>query len=288
MTDDEAFSSDDFLDRQQLADVLDVVFRIGSLLAKAGAVAFRVRETMIRTAASLGVRTLEVVVTADSLHATARSGPHFRTRLQRLPAVGVNMNLIAQLELLSRHLFEEPHDGPLSEAVAAVNAELDALEGSQRLYPLWATGPLLGLSCAAFCGVMGGNGWQMGATFVGTYVGHLLRLQYAKKVPHRPVATVVVTCAFVSALFTFLAARLLSLGAPELDPTLGAELFEPAKPVLASVLYLIPGVPLIGAFVDLLNFDLNAGVARGAFALMVVTMIAIGVLAFWSIFGALA
>lgn len=264
---------------EELERILRVTLRVGVAMAVAGASAFRVRATLQRVALSFGVEHAEFVFAIDSLHATLRSGGRSISEALRVAGSGVNMNRVTQLELLSRQLFAEPGRRTTEE----LDAELDALELAPPLYPLWATGPLLGLACGAFCGVIGGTWWQIAAAALGTYAGHLLRLHHLKT--HPPIATVVVTCAFLSALTSWGVARGLALVASGLPLGIGAEALAPGKAVLACVLYLIPGVPLVNSLIDLLHFDLNAGLARGAFALLVIVCIAVGVLGFLSLTG---
>jgi uncharacterized membrane protein YjjP (DUF1212 family) len=272
------------LDAEELAAVLDVVFRAGRLLAGAGAAAFRVRGVMHRVAEAFDVRGLDLVVTTDSLAATLRSGAQFRTRVLRLGSVGVDMNRICRLELLSRRLEPVPRER-LAEGLAELGGALDELEAAPRQYPLWVTGPLLGLACAAFCLAMKGTPGQAVATLLGTTAGHLLRLWHHRGGAHPPVPTVVVSSAFVAALGSLVAARGAALVAPALGLTLPDGYFAPGKAVVASVLFLVPGVPLVNALLDLLHFDLTAGLGRGAFAAVVLVCIAVGVLAFLSLTG---
>lgn len=48
--------------------------------------------------------------------------------------------------------------------------------------------------------------------------------------------------------------------------------------MIASVLLLVPGVPLVTSVLDLTNYDLVSGVTRGTLALLLALSIGIGVL----------
>jgi uncharacterized membrane protein YjjP (DUF1212 family) len=272
-------SSQTVLSAEQLLAVLDVTLRVGMLTAGAGAAGFRVREAMRRTASCFGVTRLEVVYGLDALHATVFSGGLRQTEVVRIPALGVDMNRISRVDLLSRELAASPG----SRTPQELAGELDAIEAAPLPYPVWITPWVLGGSCGAFCGVIGGSPWQIAAAFVGAFAGHCLRLYHARK--HHLVATVVVSCAFVSALASWASVRALGLAGQALVPGLSAEALGPGKAVLASVLYLIPGVPLVQALTDVLHFDLTAGLARSAHATLVLVCIAVGVLTFLSLTG---
>ncbi len=267
------------LTAEELSAVLDVTLRLGQVLAVAGAATFRVRDAMRRAAGSFGVTRAELTCDLDALHATLHSGSLRQTAVSRVPALGVDMSRICRIVTLTRRLAAHPGE----RTPADLERELDAIEATPSPYPTWTTPVFLGLSCAAFCGVIGGSPWQMVAAFAGTFAGHLLRLHHLRY--HPPVATVVVTCAFTSAFVAWAAARGLGFAATALAVDHTVEAFGPGKALLASVLYLIPGVPLVQSLIDVLHHDLTAGLARSAHASLVLVCIAIGVLAFLSLTG---
>jgi len=267
------------LSEAELAQVLDVTLRLGQILATAGAASFRVRDAMRRTARSLGVQHAQFACEVDALHATLACGAHRQTAALRLDALGVDMNRICRIITLTRELTAHP----LSRRPEELDRELDAIEATASPYPAWITPWLLGASCGAFCGVIGGSLWQIAAAFAGALVGHLLRLRHVRR--HRPVVTVVVSCAFTSALVSWAVARGLGLAVDELAIPYALDALGPGKAVLASVLYLIPGVPLVQSLIDILHFDLTAGLGRAAHASLVLVCIAVGVLTFLSLTG---
>jgi uncharacterized membrane protein YjjP (DUF1212 family) len=130
---------------------------------------------------------------------------------------------------------------------------------------------------------MGGTPQQMLATFVGTYLGHLLRLRHIKK--HRPVTALVVSCAFLSAMISWYIAHWLGDASRWLSWGWSEAATAPGKAVIASVLYLIPGVPLVNSLIDLLHSDYSAGLGRGSFAALILVCIVAGVLGFLSLTG---
>jgi uncharacterized membrane protein YjjP (DUF1212 family) len=263
----------------ELAAVIDATLHLGKVIATAGAAGFRVREAMRRAARSFGVTRIEIVFGLDALHATAFAGPLRQTEVVRLPSLGVDMNRICRIDQLSRELASSPG----ARTPAELHRQLDAIEAEPSPYPVALTPWVLGAACGAFCGAIGGGAGQIVAAFAGAAAGHLLRLYHLRT--HPPMATVVVTCAFTSALVSWASARGLAAAAAALDLGVAAAGLGPGKAVLASVLYLIPGVPLVQSLIDVLHFDLGAGLARAAHATAVVVCIAIGVLTFLSLTG---
>jgi uncharacterized membrane protein YjjP (DUF1212 family) len=267
------------LTHAELVAVLDVTLRLGQLIATAGAAAFRVRETMRRTAGSFGVERAELSFHLDTLHATLVAGEHRVTEMLRLEHVGVDMNRIVRIALLSRELELNPG----RRTPAELGHELDAIASAPSPYPDWITPWLLGAACGAFCGGIGGSAWQIVAAFLGTFAGQLLRLRQLRT--HPQVTTLVVSCSFASALVSWGVARGLGAATTALALGVSTSALGPGKAVLASVLYLIPGVPLVNGLIDLLQFDLAAGLTRCAYATLIVVCIAVGMLTFLALTG---
>lgn len=101
----------------------------------------------------------------------------------------------------------------------------------------WLTLLLASLANAAFCGIFGGDWLAMLIVFVATATGFNLRqMMLGRGVDVRVVFFV---CAFVSTV----------IGATDYLFPLGA---TPAVAVSTSVLYLVPGIPFLNSFNDLL------------------------------------
>jgi len=271
--------SRDALSTVELVKLLRLTLRLGCLMATAGGVAFRVREAMHRTALGFGASRIQVIYDVDSIHASIFSGNLVETQVARVPSLAVDMNRISKVEALSRELVERPQSRDIDE----VERALDQIERAPSPYPTWITPPLLGASCGAFCGVIGGSTWQMGAAFAGALLGHLLRLMHIKI--RSPIATTVASCAFLSALGSWGTAHALGWVARIFSLAIPAGALAPGKAILASVLYLIPGVPLVSSLLDILNLDIQAGIARTALATLTLICIAVGVLTFLSLTG---
>ncbi len=253
-----------------LSEALRLVSRIGVLTARAGAAAFRVRECMRRTALAFGAAEAEVVVTPEAICASVADDFGSETLVTRIVPGGVNMNALCRIEMLTREIAAEPHRYSTTRVIRA----LDAIELAPPLYPPWVTVLSLGAACAAFCGVIHGSPWQMAAAFVGACSGQTLRLYAHAR--QAPTVAVVTLSAFASCCFSELAllveGRLAaSLGVADLGPDLAR---------LASVLYLIPGVGLVTSWIDIIHFDLSAGLARAAHASLILGCIAAGLLMF--------
>jgi uncharacterized membrane protein YjjP (DUF1212 family) len=254
---------------QELGESLLLLLRVGSLLARSGAAAFRVRGAMQRVAGAVGVERAEFVVAVDSITASVFDRDQFRTQTVRLPPLGVDMNLLCQIELLTRHLTPtEPE---------VLGKRLDALQSAPRLYPKWLTILGLGAACGAFCAAGKGDLYQIFGTFGGAAAGHSVRLFMLAR--QTPLIKIVVSCAFTAALVGSAIVWLV-------HPALIGQSYEiVGLATLSSVLFLIPGVPLVTSIVDLVHLDITAAIGRASYAAVIVAAIAVGVFAFIAVAG---
>lgn len=248
----------------ELAAALQAVLRMGALVLRSGAASFRTQEVMERCAAALGIERLEAYVTPTGIIASAYSGGEHRTQIKRVRGLAVDMNRVIQLELLSRTL-------PSGIEVAELHERIDAIEAQGMLYPHWIVAIMVGLACGAFSVIIGGNILEFAAAFGGAAVAQTLRMALIKR--HLSPVPIVVICAGVA---TGVCYALLRLFAP-LYALLSVQA-SLQNGVIASVLLLVPGVPLITALLDLVNLDLVSGLSRGIYAVMILVCIAIGML----------
>ena len=166
---------------------------------------------------------------------------------------------------------------PNFQRVAALNAlswsiadeNLNLAEARQRFNAICAV-PTLNpvllrflVSCAnaAFCGLFNGDLAAMGLVFCATFLGFYLR----QKLLHwgLDVKVTFFICAFAASLLASLGV-LLHLGN------------TPQTAIAASVLFLIPGIPLINAMLDILDGHVLMGVSRLIQASTLIICIALG------------
>jgi uncharacterized membrane protein YjjP (DUF1212 family) len=126
---------------------------------------------------------------------------------------------------------------------------------------------LVSLANASFCRLFGGDLWSVLTVFISTMLGFYIRiLMQRKEINHFIIFTVV---AFISSLLASLSVFY--------DKT--AEIA-----IATSVLYLIPGVPLINGVIDILEGHTLSGGARLVQAFLLILCIAIGLSASLFIF----
>lgn len=132
---------------------------------------------------------------------------------------------------------------------------------SQKRISRWLVLILVACANAAFCGLFKGDFYAIGLVFAGTLVGFYLRQEMIRKhVNHLVVFT---SSAFIASLIAGLGYVLHLGNTPEIA-------------MAASVLYLIPGVPLINSILDIIEGHILTGIARLVNASSLIVCIAIG------------
>ena len=149
------------------------------------------------------------------------------------------------------------HDEKLS--LEAIEHKFEEIISKPKMNPVFVLF-MASLANASFCRLFGGDIWAMLITFTATMVGFFTRQHLTRrKVNHY---IVFIVSAFVASIC---ASTALALG------------IETAEIALAtSVLYLVPGVPLINGLIDITDGHIQIGISRFVNAFMLIICIAIG------------
>ncbi|MCB0210252.1 MAG: threonine/serine exporter family protein [Anaerolineae bacterium] len=243
------------LSRQELADIVDLSLWAGQLLMQNGAESLRIEETIHHLGTALGCDWMDIFVSSNDIAVTTISGLDFRTKIRRVVGMKVNMTIVAGVSRLSRRV----EHGELNRA--QVRAELERIASAEHHYPRWLTVVMVGLACAAFSRLFGGDWAIFGMTFVASSLALIVRQELTQRNFNALLITVVT--AFVAGL---LASSAIWVSA------------SPQTALAASVLLLVPGVPLITAAEDIITGHLVVGLARGFYGTLVTLAIALGLL----------
>ncbi|WP_142122027.1 threonine/serine ThrE exporter family protein [Rarobacter faecitabidus] len=261
-------TSEHLLEPVQLIRQANTVMRTGRLLLASGCGSYRVRSSMQRVAASLGLDSIEAQVSVTDITATAWKGPIFRTEVVQGRAIGVNSDRIVTLENYT-------HDLEPGTSVEQVEEFLDEVESRPVLYSTLVGGLFSGLACAAFAFLNKGGPIECAIVFLAAMLGQIFR----RSALHRDFNQFAVTlgAGLVAATSYLLVARGL-FAAGVLDSV-------HASGYVSAVLFLVPGFPLITAALDLSRLDFTAGISRLAYAVMLLTCAAISVWVVSALFG---
>lgn len=249
------------LTREELSELVELVLLAGQTMLHAGAANFRTEQTMAQIGLGLGADHLELYVTPTGIIATAISGHEQRTRVGRVGPLGVNMAQTVALNRLSRHM------GLIGGTLPATRQQILAIRAAPRELPPWVTGPAVGVACGAFAQILGGGAGEFVAAAAGAWLAQWLRLW----LHHIRVSAYALTvmCAFLASLVAWGVCQIVNCPRPDLA-------------VIASVLLLVPGVPLVTSVIDLTNHDMLSGLSRAALSILLALSIGVGVmLALW-------
>jgi uncharacterized membrane protein YjjP (DUF1212 family) len=248
----------------ELRDIIDLSLWAGQMLLQHGATSQRVEESVHKMGTGLGCDWLDILVSPNVITITASSGSEFRTKLRRVTSLGVDLGKVTAVNDLSYRI----NNGELDRF--QVRTELEQINQMPHSYNRWLVIVMVGLACAAFSRLFGGDWIIFGITFGASAVAMFLRQELSHRY-FNPLL-VVVACAFT---------------AGSLAST--ASLFQlsdqPETALAAAVLLLVPGVPLINAAQDLIRGHLVTGITRGVTGLLISLAIALGLLLALSLTG---
>lgn len=242
---------------KEIKELGDTLLHIGALLLGAGASTGRTRNTIIRISDSFGYNT-EFVISNRTLLLTLsdENNEYFFNSLKRSSPHGVNFKLLSGISRLSWQVVEDKL------TVSQINDQLGRLIALPH-YPRWIVLVLVGLAGSSFCRVNGGEVLDMLAVFAATATGLFVR-QETTKMRFNPYM-----CVYFSALCaSMIAGAALKFG----------EGYIHEQAFATSVLYLIPGVPLINTFSDMIEGNLQNAIIRGMNGLIISFSIGLGLL----------
>lgn len=246
-----------FLPRAEMREIVEISLWAGQLHLQHGADTERAERTIHHLGTGLGCDWLDVFISPNAIVVTTLSNEEFRTRVRRLVRFGgVDMNIVSEVNDLAYQVEDHTADR------TRIREELQEIDSRPKLYNRWLVVLLVGLACAAFSRLFGG-GWP---TFFLTWLAAALAMITRQELLRRyfNLYIVVTATAFVA---TFVASTGIILGLVQNEQV----------PLAASVLLLVPGVPLINAAKDMLQGHIVTGLVRGINGAIITLSIALGI-----------
>jgi len=241
-----------------LAEALEVLLRFGTLMLRAGDTAFRVRDSMGMLATSMGIESLSLHITINGMTATVRRNGEQVTLASEVSPPGINAWRIGALERLAR--TRRPDLAPKDLA-----ADLDAIEAVPPIHSVITVAVAMGLASGAFSYLNGGDMLGTGAAIAAGGLGQAARMLMFRR--HLNQYAVTTLCAILaSGSYCLIVAGISRQG------------FQPSDAVgfISSVLFLVPGFPLVASLLDLLQHQTVAGVARLFYGMLILLAAAFG------------
>lgn len=240
-----------------LTDKSSIICRTGMLMLASGTGAWRVRDTMNRVAAVLGV-TIHVDLSLLSFECTCIEDGHCFNEVVSLPTTGVNTHRIWMMESFLKEI--EIYGRRFT--VHEYHEMLKTVESSKPDYSPWQQGLAAACACGAFVFLLGGGPIEMACAFVGAGVGNFARSHILKQgLGQFSALTTGVALACVSYLLAL-------LGLAQVVP--GAMSHQ--EGYIGAMLFVIPGFPLITAGLDIAKLDMRSGIERLSYAVSIIVM----------------
>ena len=242
----------------KLEKITDLLLEISSMLMVSGANTNRANVSIDRFASVLNCKAYRmishktIVMTLTDIETNQSY-----TKVQSIPPYAINFSIISAISRASWYAIER------NWTFEHIETEIEKIKIKNK-YPRLLVLFAVSLAGAGFCNIFGGDYINMAVAMVSTFIG-LFVLQEAHKKNFNIYFRVV--------LASFMASAFAAFGV----------LFEfgksPDIAMATSILFLVPGVPLINSFTDFLdNYVLN-GTVRFVIGLMTVLAIAMGLFA---------
>lgn len=239
--------------RQELTEILDFIAEYSTYLLGSGVHTSRVIRNSQRIGESQGID-IQLSSFQKSTIITARDAASGEaiTRVVKIPALPISFERNSDLSALSWDAVDEAL--PLGE----IRRRYGELVAKPRIDPIFVL-ITVGLANASFCKLFGGDWTAVSIVFTATLVGFAAKQRMqAHGVNH-----------FLIFIISAFMASLCASAALRFDCT--------AETALAtSVLFLVPGVPLINGVIDIVEGHILIGCSRLINALLLIICIAVG------------
>lgn len=233
-----------------------LILDMSTLLLSSGAHCGRINRNVQRFAETWNFKTdLFISFTGVSVTVMDLHDPENKATSNRQASThGAHYGILTEISLLSWKAYEEKM------SIDEVEKQLTIIHHMPR-HNKWVVRIGIGFACAALC-VLAGGDWVNGCiAFVAATLGLIARQQVVAWKFNAMIA--ILFSAFVTTMISGMD-MLYQIGQ------------SPEKTIATSVLFLIPGVPLINSVIDLFEGYLPTALARGAFGGFVLLCIAVG------------
>lgn len=241
----------------EIGQKAELILTVGQLLMENGADTAQIVRDMKRVAAYMGIPAekfhLHIMFTTLMLNISDEH--HSHTSFRKCPKHAVNMKIISAVSRLTWRALRDHY------TLDEFKSELDAV-GKRPRYPAWLSICAAGSGCGAFCTLFGCDFNAAIYTAISAIIGKIVQIQCAERFGINP---------YVSMMFAAFSA----LSVADLMHFLPTA--TPWHPMIAASLFLVPGIPIINAFSDMLNTYLISSVARILHTLIIVGATSFGI-----------
>ena len=210
-------------------------------------------------ARKMGFDAVSLSLSIDSITASVRRSEERATSMREIGPPAINASRIAELEQLAREA--EPASSPHE-----IRGRLSQIESTGLHYSSAQIAAAVGVASGAFAFLNGAAAVEMAAAAIGGGLGQWLRSWLSRRRLNQ----------YGTAALSAIAASALYVLAAALARRAGFDFLHYPSGFIASVLFLIPGFPLLAALFDLLQYQTVAAMSRMAYGVMMLLAVALG------------
>jgi uncharacterized membrane protein YjjP (DUF1212 family) len=242
-----------------LGNAVEVLLWFGASMLRAGNTAIRTREWIAVMARKMGFDAVSVSLSLDSINASVRRSGESTTAMREIGPPAVNASRIADLEQLARNMGPEsaPHE---------IGTRLAEIESTGHLYSSAQIAAAVSIASGAFAFLNGAAAVEMSAAAIGGGIGQWARSWLSRR-QFNQYGAAALSAVVASGVYVLAAA---------MAGRAGFEFAHYPSGFIASVLFLIPGFPLLAALFDLLQYQTVAAMSRLAYGVMMLLAVALG------------
>ena len=230
-------------DADKQREITRLCIQTALLLLQHGVESTVVVQMASRLGVALGVDSVECALTPNAVILSTLYNNHCITTTRKNTDKGINMQVVTEVQRIviaaEHHIYDLRH----------VREKLDRIKPLK--YNRYLVVVMVGLSCACFSHLAGGDWTIFGITFIASALAMYIR-QIISERHFNPLIVFAVT-AFVASL----------VAGSALKYELGN---DPQIALASSVLLLVPGFPLVNSLADILKGHINMGIARWVIA----------------------
>jgi uncharacterized membrane protein YjjP (DUF1212 family) len=241
-----------------LRQAADLLGDVATLLMTSGAHTARVMRNVTRMANAFGYDAeLSVFQLSIMISVCDKKNPlQHLTIIRKTEPLSLNFSILSKISILSWRTI----DDKLS--IREVREAFNEIKTTKR-YSRWIVLLLVSIANASFCRLFGGDIYAMGLVGLGTFLGLFARQEMHHRGANHYIIFIV--AAFIASFVAGMGFRYNISTTPEIA-------------LAASVLYLIPGVPLLNSITDIIEGHVLTGTSRAVNTCTTIFCIALGLL----------
>jgi uncharacterized membrane protein YjjP (DUF1212 family) len=240
-------------------EAVEVLLWFGAAMLRAGNTAIRTREWVEILARKMGFDAVSVNISLDTISASIRRSGEWATTMCEIGSPGVNASRIAELEQLAKAMG-------FGSSPSEIALTLSKIESATPCYSSAHIAAAVGVASGAFAFLNGAAAPEMIAAAIGGATGQCVR-SWLLRCQLNQYGVAVLSAATASGMYVLAAA---------LAGRVGFQFAHYPAGFIASVLFLVPGFPLIAGLFDLTQFQTVAAVSRLAYGVMLLLAVALG------------